>query len=47
MPGQDGTGPLGTGPCGKGGRVCRWKLSPGDKEKSGKRTKADRQGHGR
>ena len=25
MPGKDGTGPLGTGPCGKDGRECRRK----------------------
>jgi hypothetical protein len=33
MPGRDGTGPLGTGPCGKGGHACR-RAKPSMEEKA-------------
>ncbi|HEY3274070.1 MAG TPA: DUF5320 domain-containing protein [Methanocella sp.] len=31
MPGRDGTGPLGMGPCGKNGCECRKRLEKGKK----------------
>jgi len=33
MPGRDGTGPLGTGPCGKNGCKCRKRLEEEEKKK--------------
>jgi hypothetical protein len=35
MPGKDGTGPLGMGPCGKNGCECRKKLARAEKGKTG------------
>jgi hypothetical protein len=43
MPGRDGTGPLGTGPCEKGKRACRKELA--GEEKNGKGRRLKKPGH--
>ena len=46
MPGRDGTGPLGTGPCGKHGGVCRKRIAAPGKGKAPERRRKPEPGEG-